>query len=108
MSDITINVEQLTSSGRQVSGRAEDLATGFLTADNRMEAAQYGWAGSSAVALRVRAARWLPASRVLVGEVADHGFALQDAAVQHAAGEAERAKALADVAAKAAAVCGRG
>jgi uncharacterized protein YukE len=108
VSDININVEQLTSSGSQVSGQAEDLATGFVAADNRMEAAQYGWAGTSATALSARAARWLPASRALVAKVGDHGFALQDAAVQHAAAEAERAKALADVAARAAAVSARG
>ncbi|BBY21315.1 hypothetical protein [Mycobacterium stomatepiae] len=108
MSDIKIDVEQLTTSGRHVSGQAEDLAAGFLTADNRMEAAQYGWAGASAAALSTRAARWLPVSQALVGWVGDHGFALQDAAVAHAAAEAQRAQALADVAARAAALSGRG
>jgi uncharacterized protein YukE len=108
MSDININVEQLTTSGRQVSGAAEDLAAGFLTADNRMEAAQYGWAGTSALALSARAARWQPVSQALVGKVGEHGFALQDAAVQHAAAEAQRAQALAAVAARAAAVSARG
>jgi uncharacterized protein YukE len=108
VSDINIDAEQLTFSGSQVSGQAEDLATGFVAADNRMEAAQYGWAGTSATALSARAARWLPVSRTLVGKVGDHGFALQDAAVQHVAAEAERAKALADVAARAAAVSARG
>ncbi|WAC89717.1 WXG100 family type VII secretion target [Mycobacterium sp. Aquia_213] len=108
MPDIKIDVEQLTTSGRQVSGHAEDLAAGFLTADNRMEAAQYGWTGTSATALSARAARWLPVSQALVGKVGDHGFALQDAAVQHAIAEAARAQALADVAARAAALSGRG
>ena len=108
MSDIKIDVEQLTASGRHASGQAEDLAAGFLTADNRMEAAQYGWAGTSATALSARAARWLPVSQALVGKVGDHGFALQDAAVQHAAAEAQRAQALADVAATAATFSGRG
>ncbi|CDO88099.1 hypothetical protein [Mycobacterium triplex] len=106
MSDINIDVEQLTSSGRQVSGHAEDLAAGFLTADNRIEAAQYGWAGISAMALSARAARWLPVAQALVGRVGDHGFALQDAAVAHAAAEAQRAQALAEVAGGA--VSGRG
>ncbi|MCV7408789.1 hypothetical protein AWC05_07665 [Mycobacterium florentinum] len=103
-----IDVEQLTASGRQVSGQAQDLAAGFLTADNRLEAAQYGWAGMSATALSARAARWLPVSQALVGRVGDHGFALQDAAVAHAAAEEQRAHALADVAARAAALRGRG
>ncbi|MEM6109519.1 WXG100 family type VII secretion target [Mycobacterium sp. 050272] len=108
MTDIKIDVEQLTVSGRQVSDQAEDLAAGFLTADNRIEAAQYGWAGTSALALSARVARWLPESQALVGKVGDHGFALQDAAVLHAAAEAQRARALAGVAARAAAVSGRG
>jgi WXG100 family type VII secretion target len=106
--DIKIDLEQLMSSGRHVSGQAEDLASGFLSADNRIEAAQYGWAGASATALTARMARWLPASQALVGKVGDHGFALQNAAVQHAAAEEERARALAAVAAKAAAVRDRG
>ncbi|WP_245604703.1 WXG100 family type VII secretion target [Mycobacterium genavense] len=108
MSDINIDVEQLTSSGRQVSGQAEDLAAGFLAADNRIEAAQYGWAGMSSMALSARVARWLPVSQALVGRVGEHGFALQDAAVAHAAAEAQRAQALAEVAARAGAVSGRG
>lgn len=108
MSDINIDVEQLTSSRRQVSGQAEDLAAGFLAADNRIEAAQYGWAGMSSMALSARVARWLRVSQALVGRVGEHGFALQDAAVAHAAAEAQRAQALAEVAARAGAVSGRG
>ncbi|MEE6139567.1 WXG100 family type VII secretion target [Mycobacterium sp. 050128] len=103
-----IDVEQLTVSGRQVSDQAEELAAGLLTSDNRIEAAQYGWAGRSAVALSARAARWLPVAQALVGKVGDHGFALQDAAVLHAAAEAQRARALAGVATRAAALGGRG
>ncbi|ULP44263.1 WXG100 family type VII secretion target [Mycobacterium lentiflavum] len=106
--DINIDVDQLTVSGRQVSDQAEELAAGLLTADNRIEAAQDGWAGTSAVALSARAARWLPVAQALVRKVGEHGFALQDAAVAHAAAEAERARALAGVAARAAAVGGRG
>lgn len=108
VSELNIDLEQLTTSGRHVSGQAQDLAAGFLTADNRMEAARYGWAGTSATALSARAARWLPVSRALVSRVGEHGFALQDAAVAHAAAEGERTTALADVAAQAAAInrCG--
>lgn len=91
--DIEIDVEQLASAGRHVSGQAEDLAAGFLSADNRLEAAQYGWAGASATALRARMARWLPTSQALVGRVGAYGFALATAAVQHAAGETQRAQA---------------
>ncbi len=98
---LDIDVKQLLSSGRQVTGQAQDLATGFLSADNRVEAARYGWTGASAMALNTRMARWLTASQALVAKAGDHGFALQDAAVQHAAAEAQRAQALADVAAAA-------
>ncbi|MCV7075409.1 WXG100 family type VII secretion target [Mycobacterium szulgai] len=98
---LDVDLEQLMSSGRHASGQAEDLATAFLSADNRVEAAQYGWAGASAMVLIARMARWLTASQALIGKVADHGFALQDAAAQYAAAEAQRAQALADVAAAA-------
>jgi uncharacterized protein YukE len=90
--DIKIDVEQLASAGRQVGDQAEDMAAEFLSADNRIQAAQHGWVGVSAAALRARMARWLPASPGLVGKVSEHGFALQTAAVWHAAAEAQRAQ----------------
>ncbi|WP_224770082.1 WXG100 family type VII secretion target [Mycobacterium simulans] len=98
---LDVDLEQLMSSGRHASGQAEDLASGFLSADNRVEAAQYGWTGASAMALNARMAHWLTASQALVAKLGDHGFAMQDAAVRYAAAEAQRAQALADVAAAA-------
>ncbi|CKT33862.1 Uncharacterised protein [Mycobacterium tuberculosis] len=71
-----------------------------------MQAAQFGWQGASAMALNAKMDDWLDASRALLTRIGDHAFGLQEAAIQHAAAEAERAQALAQVGVSADVVAG--
>ena len=56
---LAVNLEALAGSASHVTGQAEDLAIAHLASDNRIEAAQPGWVGSSEAALSIKAAAWL-------------------------------------------------
>ncbi len=73
-----VNLEASASSAAVVTGQGEDLATAHLSSDNRMVAAQPGWAGSSALALSAKTAAWLETSRRLVTDVGDHATDLNN------------------------------
>ncbi|KBF81685.1 hypothetical protein BO05_01838 [Mycobacterium tuberculosis GM 1503] len=99
-----ISPEQWMHSAAQVTTQGEGLAVGHLSSDYRMQAAQFGWQGASAMALNAKMDDWLDASRALLTRIGDHAFGLQEAAIQHA--EAERAQALAQVGVSADVVAG--
>ncbi len=88
-------------SASHVSSQADDLAAGHLSSDSRIEAAQHGWQGASAMAMNAKMDGWLKKSTALVTRIGNHAYGLQEAAINHAAAEAERAQALASVAAAA-------
>ncbi|SOJ58125.1 hypothetical protein MSIMFB_05605 [Mycobacterium simulans] len=94
-----IRPEQWIRSAAHVSGQGEDLAAGHLLSDNRIEAAQSGWQGASALAINAKMADWRKKSTALVTGIGSHAHGLQEAAIQHAAAEEERARALARVSA---------
>lgn len=64
-----ISPEQWMHSAAQVTTQGEGLAVGHLSSDYRMQAAQFGWQGASAMALKRQDGR-------LVGRV--EGAADQD------------------------------
>lgn len=91
MESLRVDIEALAGSAAHVAGQGEDLATAHLASDNRIEAAQSGWVGSSAVALQNRTAVWLETSRRLLTNVGDHALALNNDGISYT--EQERANA---------------
>jgi uncharacterized protein YukE len=76
--EFRVDPEALAGSAEHVSGQGEDLASAHLSSDNRIEAAQSGWVGTSAAALNARMAAWLETSRRLVARVGGHALDLQN------------------------------
>ncbi len=91
---IQVDLEALVLSAAHVSGQGEDLATAHLSSDNRIEAAQPGWVGSSAEALHTRTATWLETSRRLLTRVGDHSVDLNTDGTTFSATERENAEKL--------------
>lgn len=89
-----INPEQWILLAQHVSERGEDLAAGHLLSNNRIEAARVGWQGTSAMALNAKMDDWWRKSGALLTKIGTHASGLQDAAIQHASVEAERAQSL--------------
>jgi uncharacterized protein YukE len=89
-----VDLEALAGSASHVTGQAEDLAIAHLASDNRIEAAQSGWVGSSAAALSIKAAAWRETSRTLLTRVGGHAMALHSDGIAFAAMEREGADAL--------------
>jgi uncharacterized protein YukE len=89
-----VDLEALAGSASQVSGQLEDLALAHLASDNRIEAAQPGWVGSSASALSIKAAAWSETSRALLTRVGAHAMALHSDGIAFAAMERESAERL--------------
>lgn len=73
---LRVIVEDLVASAVAVTGHGEDLAAAFGGADGRVEAAQSGWQGRSAVALAGLAERWASEGRSVVARMADHAVRL--------------------------------
>lgn len=73
-----VDLEALAGSAAQVSEHGADLASAHLSSDNRIAAAQSGWAGDSAAALRIRTASWLETSRRLLTRVGVHALDLNN------------------------------
>jgi WXG100 family type VII secretion target len=69
---LRVNLEHLATSAAQITNHGEDLAASHLSSDNRIAAAQPGWAGRSAEALAQRTARWTANSTNLVTRMGDH------------------------------------
>jgi uncharacterized protein YukE len=65
-----------------------------LSSDNRIQAAQPGWVGSSAAALHNKTATWLETSRRLLTRVGDHALDLNNDGIDFAAMERENAEKL--------------
>jgi uncharacterized protein YukE len=85
---LRVNLEHLATSAAQVTGHGEELAISHLSADNRIAAAQVGWAGRSAEALAHRASRWAANSTALVTRIGEHANALYTAGLAFATMEA--------------------
>jgi uncharacterized protein YukE len=82
-----VDLEALACSAAQVSAQGEDLASAHLSSDNRIAAAESGWVGDSAAALRIRTASWLESSRRLLARIGDHALNLNSDGIDLAAME---------------------
>ena len=82
-----VELEALASSAAHVAGQGEDLANAHLSSDDRIAAAQSGWVGASAVALRATTATWSDASRRLLTRVGGHALDLSNDGIDFAAAQ---------------------
>lgn len=85
---LRVDTEHLAISAVQVTGHGEDLATSHLSADDRIAAAQGGWAGRSAQALARRSPQWTANSTALIQQLGDHAQHLSTCGRTFAAMEA--------------------
>lgn len=92
--EFRVDLETLAYSAAHVSGQDEDLAIAHLSSDNKIEAAQPGWVGTSAEALNARMAVWLETSRRLLTRVGGHALDLHNDTIKFAAMERENAEKL--------------
>ncbi|MBS4727057.1 hypothetical protein MSM1_01305 [Mycobacterium sp. SM1] len=92
--EFQVDLEALVCSAAHVTGQGEDLAIAHLDSDNELEAAQWGWVGTSAAALNTRMAAWLATSRMLLTRVGEHALNLHSDAIDFAAMERENAERL--------------
>ncbi len=74
---LRVVVEDLVASAVAVTGHGEDLAAVLVAADGRIEAAQSGWQGRSAVALGAVAARWASDGHDVMTRMGEHASRLQ-------------------------------
>jgi uncharacterized protein YukE len=76
------NIEHLATSGVAVTGHGEDLAAQHSAADGRIEAAQRGWQGLSAVAMSARTEAWRSTTSALLARMSDHAQGLHSTALE--------------------------
>jgi uncharacterized protein YukE len=91
---LRVNLEHLATSAAQVTGHGDDLAMSHLSADNRIAAAQAGWAGRSAEALARRASLWTAKSAALVTRIGEHANDMHTAGQAFGAVEASNKQKL--------------
>jgi uncharacterized protein YukE len=91
---LRVDLEALAHSAAHAHGQGEDLAIAHMSSNNRMEAAQPGWVGSSATALNARLTAWLATSQTLLTIVGEHALHLHNDAIDFAAMERENAEKL--------------
>jgi uncharacterized protein YukE len=89
-----VDVEHLATSAAHVTGHGEELAMSHLSADNRIAAAQVGWAGRSAEALANRASLWTAQSTALITRIGEHANDLHSAGQSFAMAEDTNARQL--------------
>lgn len=95
---LEVDVADLVASGVAVTTQGEELAARHHGADGRIEAAEAGWRGQSAVALAATAQEWTAATAALLARLRDHASALHTAAEAFAEHEQRSAEALAALA----------
>lgn len=76
------NIEDLVTSGVAVTGHGEDVAVEHAAADGRIETAQRGWQGLSALAMSARAEVWQATTSVLLTRMSDHAQGLHATALE--------------------------
>ncbi|MCV7225888.1 hypothetical protein [Mycolicibacterium komossense] len=76
------DIEHLTTSGVAVTHHGEDVAMQHAAADERIETAQRGWQGLSAVAMSARAEAWQTTTSALLTRMSDHAQGLHGTALE--------------------------
>ncbi|MCI4675630.1 WXG100 family type VII secretion target [Candidatus Mycolicibacterium alkanivorans] len=101
------NPQDLLAAGVVVTGHGEDVAAKHAAADNRVEAAQSGWQGQSAVAMVAKSQAWAATTTALLTRLSDHAQGLHTTAQCFHEMETANARALGAVGQAADAVAGQ-
>lgn len=104
---LRVNVDDVAASGVAVTGHGEDVAMKHAAAASRIDAAQAGWRGTSALAMTALCEQWVATTGALLTRLSDHAQALHTTAHGFAAMEQRHSQALDAPARAAAAVVGQ-
>ncbi len=77
---LRVNIDDLATSGVVVTGHGEDVATKHAAATSRIEVAQAGWQGASALAMSALSDQWVATTAALVTRLSDHAQGLHNSA----------------------------
>jgi WXG100 family type VII secretion target len=77
---LRVNIEHLAASGTKVAGHGEDVAMKHAAAASRIDAAQAGWQGTSAMAMTAVSEQWLASTSALLTRLSDHAQGLHTSA----------------------------
>lgn len=91
---LRVNIEDLAASGIAVSGHGEDVAGKHAAAASRIDAAQAGWQGTSALAMSALSEQWLATTKALLTRLRDHAQGLHASAQGFAEMELRHSRAL--------------
>lgn len=104
---LRVNVEDLAASGAAVTGHGEDVAVKHAAAASRIDAAQAGWQGASALAMTALSEQWLATTATLVTRLSDHAQGLHASAQGFTEMEQRNSQALQEPAQAANAIAGQ-
>ncbi|SBS77677.1 conserved hypothetical protein [uncultured Mycobacterium sp.] len=91
---LRVNIEDLAASGVAVTNHGEDVAAQHAAAASRIDAAQAGWQGASALAMTALSEQWLATTAGLVTRLSDHAQGLHTSAQGFAEMEQRNSQAL--------------
>jgi len=74
---LRVNIESLAVSGTAVASHGEDVAMKHAAAASRIDAAQAGWQGASALAMTALSEEWLASTSAVLTRLSDHAQGLQ-------------------------------
>ena len=94
---IRVTPPDLVTSAAQVHGHAAEVEAGHGLADARIQAAQAGLVGLSAVAVATKLAQWQATTQALCARLSDHAQALQVSGVGFQGTETRNAESVAGV-----------
>jgi WXG100 family type VII secretion target len=91
-----LNVEpvDLHMSAAHMDVHHAELQAAHAAADGAIEAAQAGWVGASAAALKAKFAEWRATTEELTGDIATHGAAFRSVALGYAGVDSDSAETL--------------
>lgn len=91
---LRVDLEALAHAITHASAQGDDLAIAHTVSDNRLAAAQPGWAGDSAVAMAAKMDVWLATSKTLLTRMGEHALGLSNDAIKFTAMEQRHADML--------------
>lgn len=91
---LRVNIESLAASGTAVAGHGENVAMKHAAAASRIDAAQIGWQGMSALAMTALSEQWLASTSAVLARLSDHAQGLHTSAQGFAEMEQRHSQAL--------------
>lgn len=91
---LRVNIESLAVSSTAVTGHGEDVAMKHAAAAGRIDSAQIGWQGASALAMTALSGQWSATTASLLTRLSDHAQGLHTGAQGFAEMEQRRSQAL--------------